>query len=77
MLDIRLDFISKFKDHDKAIASMTEARKMFIAIDEALVELGNALEDGAFKRSISLARTHNEEACQHAIKALCLLWEDK
>ena len=80
-MDNRLDFVSKFKDHDAAINEMTRSRKCFIALDEALREL--AQEDivvgtnPQIQRQISIARTHIEDACQHTIKALCLKHEAK
>lgn len=78
VLDIRLDFITKI---DPAyIEKMTEIRKGFIALDELLKSLaGEALakNDAAAGRTVALARTANESACQSAIKSLCILGELK
>jgi hypothetical protein len=77
-LDIRLDFVSKLDP--VYIEKMTEIRKGFIAVDDLLrgmadEAIGNANE--AAKRTIDLARTFNEQACQSTNKSLCLLGEVK
>jgi hypothetical protein len=75
----RLDFISKFKDEDIAILEMTGCRAKFIELDEALRIEAQLAQDNnlpAMARSIANARTRLEEACQHAIKALCIKHED-
>lgn len=78
VLDIRLDFITKI---DPAyIEKMTDIRKGFIMMDELLTSLaGEALAKNlpAAGRTIALARTANEQACQSAIKSLCILGEIK
>lgn len=77
-LDIRLDFVSKI---DPAyIEKMTEIRKGFIALDELLKSLADEASEqnnSAAARTVALARTANESACQSAIKSLCLLGELK
>lgn len=74
-LDIRLDFITNI---DPAfIARMTEIRKQFIAMDDTLKLMADETKDAATSRSIALARTYNEQACQASIKSLCLLGERK
>jgi hypothetical protein len=74
-LDIRLDFISAIRaDY---IARMSEVRKKFIEIDEALKIMADETKDAATSRTIALSRTYNEQACQSAIKSLCLLGEQK
>lgn len=77
-MDIRLDYVSKFKDQEKAITEMTALRAQYMALDATLknmTELGNG--DPAFLRSLSIARTHLETSCQYGIKSLCLGYEDK
>jgi hypothetical protein len=37
----------------------------------------HAKNDGAAGRTVALARTFNEQACQSTIKSLCLLGEMK
>lgn len=75
-LDIRLDFITKIDP--RYIEKMTNIRKMFIALDELLKiyadEAGEKKNAGA-ARTVALARTANESACQSAIKSLCILGE--
>ncbi len=75
-LDIRLDFI---KDIDPAyIEKMTEIRKGFIGIDNLLKSLAdeaNSKKDSSASRTVALARTFNEQACQSTIKSLCILGE--
>ena len=75
-LDIRLDFISKI---DQAyIDEMTTIRKLFIDIDHLLKLMADEAHEknlGAAARSVAIARTHNESACQNAIKCLCILGE--
>ena len=74
-LDIRLDFISKI---DPAyIEKMTLIRKMFIEVDSVLKVMADETKDAATNRTIALSRTYNEQACQSAIKSLCLLGEVK
>jgi hypothetical protein len=77
-LDIRLDFISKI---DPAyIEKMTEIRKGFIAVDDLLkgmADEASAKKDSSASRTVALARTFNEQACQSTIKSLCLLGEVK
>ena len=74
----RLDFISKFKDSGIAIAQMSGMRQMFIEIDNILIDIHESLDEGcAGRRSVDNSRLHLEEACQHAIKALSLLHEDR
>jgi hypothetical protein len=72
-LDIRLDFINAIRaDY---IARMSEIRKKFIEIDEMLKVMADESNDFAADRTIALSRTFNEQACQSAIKSLCLLGE--
>jgi len=74
----RLDYINNFKDKDKATREMAECRLKFIHIDDLLrVEDKVATDNNnpAMARSIANSRTRLEEACQHAIKALCLKHE--
>ncbi len=75
-LDIRLDFITNIDP--SAIHEMTAIRKLFIAIDEqlaALADKGHEKNSPAASRAVALARTYNEQACQSAIKSLCILGE--
>ncbi len=77
-LDIRLDFIRKI--NPDYIDQMTEIRKKFIEIDDLLKVMANRAQympDGAASRTVALARTANEQACQSAIKSLCILGEIK
>lgn len=77
-LDIRLDFVSKV--NPVYIELMTDMRKCFIAIDDALKGMADeatSKNDLAAARTIGLARTFNEQACQSTIKSLCLLGEIK
>ena len=79
-MDNRLDFIKSFKDEDLAISEMTGCRAKFRDLDEALRLEAKAASDynnQAMARSVANARTRLEEACQHAIKALCLKHELK
>jgi hypothetical protein len=72
-LDIRLDFIRNIKP--EYIEKMTMVREMFIDIDRVLKMMVDESKDAATQRSIALSRTYNEQACQAAIKSLCLLGE--
>lgn len=75
-LDIRLDFINNIDP--KYIEKMTEIRKGFIGIDNLLKGMADeatAKKDLAASRTIALARTFNEQACQSTIKSLCILGE--
>lgn len=77
-LDIRLDFMNKIKP--EYLEMMTALRQKFIDIDEGLKLLADsAVEQNlpAAGRTVALARTANEQACQSAIKSLCILGEDK
>lgn len=77
-LDIRLDFISKIDPN--YIDKMTNIRKGFIMMDELLASLADEAatkNNAAASRAIALSRTFNEQACQSAIKTLCLLGEVK
>ena len=73
----RLDFISKFKDHEIAVAEMSEIRKLFMALDSMLQFLMKETSDAATLRVAAISRTHIESALHYAIKALCLRHEDK
>lgn len=76
-LDIRLDFIQKI--NPAYIEKMTEIRKGFIAVDELLKSFADEAQTrnlGAAARTVALARTANESACQSAIKSLCILGEE-
>lgn len=75
-LDIRLDFINNIDP--MYIQKMTEIRKGFIAIDNLLMGIADeaaAKNDAAASRSVAIARTSNEAACQSTIKSLCILGE--
>jgi hypothetical protein len=77
-LDIRLDFINKIDEN--YLKKMTEIREAYIKIDELLQSLFNEAENRiipAAARTISMARTSNEQACQQTIKGLCILGELK
>ncbi len=77
-LDIRLDFISNI--HPNYIEKMKTVRQMFIAIDDLLQICANDAQEQslhAAARSIAIARSNNESACQNAIKSLCILGENK
>lgn len=76
--DIRLDFIQKIDPG--YIEKMTDIRKGFIMMDSLLMSLADEAEARklpAASRTIALARTANESACQSAIKSLCILGEIK
>jgi len=78
VLDIRLDFITKIAPD--AIEKMTDIRQAYIKLDELLTLLAqeaSVKQLPAAQRTISLARTFNEQSCQSAIKTLCLLGEMK
>lgn len=79
-MNIRLDFIAKFKDEDEAVNQMKETRNQFIELDLKLKSLvylnpNTITPNEALLRSVSLARTNLEQALQYAIKSLCLLHE--
>lgn len=77
-LDIRLDFIKNIDE--KYISRMTDVRGMFLAIDGLLSIWADEAQDKclhAASRTFALARTFNEQACQSAIKSLCILGEEK
>jgi hypothetical protein len=77
-LDIRLDFIKNIEK--KYISRMTDARGLFLAIDGLLGIWADESQEKnlpAASRTIALARTFNEQACQSAIKSLCILGEQK
>ena len=75
-LDIRLDFISNIGQ--EYIDRMSAIRAKFIEIDNELKAMADeALNNPAGARCVALARTHNEQACQSAIKSLCILGENK
>jgi hypothetical protein len=76
-MNIRLDFISKFRNPEVATEAMTDIRKRFMEQDNYLVALASSGVCEAFQRAVELARTHNEQCLQYTIKSLCLLWEDK
>lgn len=72
MVDNRLDYIGKFKDG--TVEKMSEMRKLFIALDNELVKLG---DDQHGHRNLAIARTNIEQACMNAIKVIALQGEDK
>jgi hypothetical protein len=75
-LDIRLDFITNIDP--LAIQEMTAIRKVFIEIDDQLASMADEAHEKnkpAAARAVALARTYNEQACQSAIKSLCILGE--
>ena len=77
-LDIRLDFISDI--HPAYIEKMKEIRKGFIAIDDLLkgmADEASSQKNSSASRTVALARTFNEQACQSTIKSLCILGENK
>ena len=74
-LDIRLDFIKNIRNH--YIDRMTAIRSKFVEMDDLLKFMADETKDAATNRTIALARTYNEQACQSSIKALCLLGEVK
>ena len=77
-MNIRLDFISEFENPILVCEEMRMIRCQFMLIDEALrSEFQHANDNPAMARSLANARTHVEEACQHAIKALCLKHEKR
>ena len=79
MLDIRLDFIKKIDPAN--IEMMTILRNKFIDLDNEMKDFEEfgCHDDNvqAAMRSLSIARTHLETSCMHAIKALCLIGEVK
>jgi hypothetical protein len=77
-LDIRLDFISNIAQEQ--IDGMKVVRKKFIEIDSMLSLLADDAQERKIPsaaRTVALARTANEAACQSAIKSLCILGEVK
>jgi hypothetical protein len=75
-LDIRLDFVSNIDP--VYIDKMSGVRKMFIALDDLLKLWADEAQEKnlpAAARTVALARTANESACQSAIKSLCILGE--
>jgi hypothetical protein len=77
MLDNRLDFINKIEPH--FIDAMTAIRAKFIELDEELqrFEHYNNFSTSGAARTVAIARTNIEIACQYAIKSLCLCGEIK
>jgi hypothetical protein len=77
MIDTRLDFISKIDPH--FIDAMTEIRQKFIELDDELkrFEHYNNFSTSGAARTLAIARTNIETACQYAIKSLCLCGEVK
>ncbi len=77
-LDIRMDFIRDIRaDY---IEQMTEIRKGFVALDNVLqgfADQASEQKSSAASRTVALARTFNEQACQSTIKSLCILGEIK
>lgn len=76
-LDIRLDFIQKI--NPVYIEKMTLIRKLFIELDNSLMPMADEAQSKnlpAAARTVALARTANESACQSAIKSLCILGEE-
>jgi hypothetical protein len=73
-LDIRLEHITIDSDGLKKIYHI---RAKFIALDDILKSMFDdaSNNDGAACRAVALARTANEQACQYAMKALCILCE--
>lgn len=79
----RLDYINKFKPG--AFEEMGKLRKQLTDIDDYLSKLSTSAlagnldqeSDRAFQRALSLARTKLESTQMYAIKAMCLLYEDK
>lgn len=74
-LDIRLDFVKNIRN--EFIDQMTSIRSDFIALDSRLITMADNTIDPAALRTISIARTELETACQYAIKSLCLMGEIK
>ncbi len=71
----RLDYISKFKEG--YVDQMNDLRSKFIFLDAYLFLLS---EDPNIStesiRTLEIARTHLETACQFGIKTVCLLGEE-
>lgn len=74
-MDIRLDYISKFKEG--IVDEMAMTRTHYILMYDLLKRLENSAQDPAAKRAVALAVTHLEQSSMYAIKALCLIGEDK
>ena len=77
-LDIRLDFITNIDPI--CIEQLTTVRDMYIEIDKCLqmfADQASVKNNSAAARSVGLARTFNEQACQCTIKTICLLGEKK
>lgn len=77
-LDIRLDFVNEI--NPAYIEKTREIRKGFIAVEDLLKGIADEASEqknAAAARTIALARTFNEQACQYTIKSLCLLGEIK
>ena len=75
MLDIRLDFITNIKP--EYVETMKNIRLAIITLDKEMQSIPGESNDSAGLRSLALARTNLEQACQHAIKALCIFGENK
>lgn len=74
-MDNRLDFISKFFDHDAAVNEMAILRREFMILDTKLKGLQERTQKLADIRCIALARTNLEVALSYGIKSLCLIHE--
>lgn len=73
--DNRLDFITNIQP--AYIKSMTTIREEFIALENKIKSIGDNTTDSSVLRCVSISRTHIETALQYAIKALCIMGEDK
>ena len=78
-MDNRLDFISNIDE--EGIQLMTDMRKCYIVIDEALRDFAVDGEHPPLipssNRTLALARTNLEISLQYAIKTLCIMYEKK
>lgn len=75
MLDIRLDFISNFKNNELAIKEMSELREKYIALDKILTDIFECEKNPALLRTLAIARTSLETSLMYAIKTCCLAYE--
>lgn len=77
-MDIRFDSITKFIDRETTMETMQHIKNVFKQADGLLNELfENEANDPVVKRAYALARTNLEISSFYAIKAWCLLNEDK
>ena len=72
MIDNRLEYIGNLKDG--VIEKMSHYRKLFIALDNELIKLG---EDQVGHRQLAIARTNLESSLMYAIKTIAIAGEKK